>query len=149
MIVFIRFLNLIMAGLIAGSIAGISLGYNPASFSYPTYVEYQQNAIASLNTIMPILGLITIILTLVSAFSQKTKKSVLITLLVAATLLIAAGLITRFGNQPINAEVMKWSPSNTPANWSELRADWWQFHLGRTVLSVIAFCLIAWTSVRK
>ena len=149
MIAFIGFLNLVLVGLLAGSIFGIWLGYNPAEFSYPTYVEYQQNAIRSLNTIMPILGLITIILTVVSAAAQRNQQSVFYTLIIAAVLLISGGLITRFGNQPINAVVMRWSDSDVPGNWSELRDKWWQFHIGRTVVTVIAFCLITWVSIRK
>lgn len=136
-------------GLLAGSIAGIWLGYNPAGFAYATYVEHQQNAIRSLNTIMPILGLVTIILTVVSAAAQRNQRPVFYTLVLAAALLISGGLVTRFGNQPINAVVMTWSDSSVLENWSDLRDKWWQFHIGRTVVTVLAFCLITWVSIRK
>ena len=64
-ILIIRFLNLLMAGLIAGTLFGIWIGFNPQSLSAPTYVEHQQSVIKALNTLMPLLGLITIILTVV------------------------------------------------------------------------------------
>ena len=58
----IRFINLLMAGLIAGTLIGIWLGFNPMTYSVSTYLEHQQGAIKALNTLMPVLGLITIIL---------------------------------------------------------------------------------------
>ena len=48
-ILIIRFLNILMAGLIAGILFEIWIGYNPQSLSAPTYVEHQQSVIKSLN----------------------------------------------------------------------------------------------------
>ena len=138
-----------MAGLIAGTIFGIWIGYNPKNLSAPAYVELQQMAIRSLNTLMPLLGLITIILTITSALLQKENQTVLITLLIAAVLLIAAGLVTRFGNQPINKIVMTWDKTSVPGNWTGLRDKWWSFHIVRSVATILAFCLIIWANMRK
>lgn len=145
----IRFLNLLLAGLVAGTVCGIWLGYNPAGLSAQTYVEQQQNVIASLNTLMPLLGLLTIILTMLSAFLQKERSGAFIMLLIAAALLIASGLVTRFGNQPINAVVMTWSKSSIPDNWTELRDQWWSLHTVRAGTSLLAFALIGWAHMRK
>ena len=131
-----------MAGQIAGTIFGIWIGYNPQNLSAPTYVEHQQSVIKALNTLMPILGLITIVLTVISALMQKDNKSVFISLLVAAVLLIISGLVTRFGNQPINAIVMTWNKADVPSNWTELRDKWWSWHIIRAVTAIAAFCLI-------
>lgn len=70
----VRFVNLVMAGLIAGILLGIWLGFNPTTYSFPTYLEHQQGAINALNILMPALGLITILLTFISAFLQKKIK---------------------------------------------------------------------------
>lgn len=145
----IRFLNIIMAALVAGTIFGIWIGYNPGSLSAATYVEQQQAAINALNTLMPLLGLCTIILTLAAAFLQKKDKPVFIILLIAAFFLILSGLITRFGNQPINSIVMTWDKNAPPANWSELRDEWWSFHIARTCTAILGLCLIVWTNIRK
>lgn len=145
----IQFLNIILAALIAGAVFGIWIGYNPKNFSAPTYIEQQQGAIKALNTLMPILGLITIILTLISAFQQKDSKSVFITLLIATGFLIISGLVTRFGNQPINSLIMTWNVNAPPANWTELRDKWWSFHIVRTLASFIALCLIVWANIRR
>jgi uncharacterized membrane protein len=145
----IRYLNIIMAGLLAGIILGVWLGYNPKTLSISTYVEQQQSVIKALNTLMPLLGLLTTILTLTSGFLQKNNKVIFITLLIAALFLIISGLVTRLGNQPINSIVMTWNKENVPADWTELRDKWWSFHIIRTLTALVAFCLIVWTSVRK
>ena len=145
----VRFLNLIMAGLIAGALFGIWIGYNPKNLSAQTYVEQQQSVIKALNTLMPLLGLVTIILTVIAAFGQRQNQTVFITLLVAAGFLIISGLVTKFGNQPINSIVMTWNKTDVPGNWTELRDKWWSFHIVRTLTAFIALCLIVWSGMRK
>ena len=113
-----------MAELIAGTIFGIWIGYNSQNLSSPTYIEHQQSVIKALNTLMPILGLITIVLTVISAFLQKDNKIIFISLLVATVLSIISGLVTRFGNQPINGIIMSWNKADVPSNWTELRDKW-------------------------
>jgi uncharacterized membrane protein len=138
-----------MAALVTGTIFGVWIGFNPMGLSASAYIEQQQNAIAHLNVLMPLLGLITIILTVISAFLHKTHRNAFIMLLLAAVFLIISGLITRFGNQPINSLVMTWNSTIPPANWEELRDEWWSFHILRTLSSLVALCLIVWTTIRK
>jgi hypothetical protein len=143
----IKFFDLILVGIVSGILIGILLGYNPKTLSPGSYLEQQQNAIKALNTLMPILGLIATLLTLISAILQRQNN--LITLLIASGLLLASGLITRFGNQPINSVVMTWDFKTMPQNWIELRDHWWVFHIIRTLTSFVSFCLIVWTVIKK
>jgi len=145
----IRFFNIFMAALVAGSIFGIWIGYNPQNLSAPTYIEQQQNTIAALNTLMPILGLITILITITSAILQRKDRTTFSLLLVAAVFLIISGLTTKFGNQPINSIVMTWDMNTAPDNWMTLREEWWSFHKIRTGSAVIGLCLIVWASILK
>lgn len=145
----IRFLNIIMAALVAGTIFGIWVGYNPKDLSAPTFIEQQQSAINALNTLMPILGLITILLTLTSALLHKNEKSAFLILLIATIFLVLSGLTTKFGNQPINSIVMTWNMNSPPNNWMELRNNWWFYHEVRTLSAFIGLCLIVWTSMKK
>ena len=146
---FILFFNVIMAALVTGSIFGIWLGYSPIDLSAPTYIEQQQSAILHLNSTMPVLGLITILFTFASAILHKKEKKVFIILLVAAVFLISSGLITRFGNQPINSVVMTWDKNAPPDNWMVFRDQWWSYHIFRTITSLAALFLIVWTSIKK
>ena len=144
----LRFANILMAGLIAGTLLGIWIGFNPAVLSAQAYVEQQQGAIKALNVLMPLLGLITIILTVIAAILQKQNQPVFVTLLIAAGFLIISGLITKFGNQPINSIVITWNKMDVPDNWTELRDKWWSFHRLRALTALIAFCLIIWAGMR-
>jgi uncharacterized membrane protein len=143
----VRFANLVFVALVAGGMFVIWVGYDPATLSPSTYVEQQQNAIRALNVPMPVLGAITVLLTLVSAFLQRGDRKALVLLVAAAAFLIISGLLTRFGNQPINAIVMTWDMARPPASWTELRDQWWGFHRLRTFSGLIALALIAWASV--
>ena len=143
----VRLASIVFAALVAGGMFVIWAGYDPAALSPSTYVEQQQNAIRALNVIMPVLGGIAVLLTLISAFLQKSDRTAFILLIVAAAFLIVCGLVTRLGNQPINAIVMTWDMARPPAIWTELRDQWWGFHKLRTISGLIALVLVAWASV--
>jgi hypothetical protein len=144
---FVRFANIVFAALVAGGMFVIWAGYDPAGYSPATYVEQQQNAIRGLNVLMPVLGAVAIVLTLLAAFLQRKDSKAVVLLCVGAAFLILSGLLTRFGNQPINDIVMAWEIARPPANWTELRDQWWGYHRLRTVCGLIALVLITWVSV--
>ena len=145
----IRFLNIIVAALLAGASFGIWIGFNPLNLSPSTYIEQQQNTIRSLNTLMISLVFLATVITIISAFLQKGNKPVFITLLIAAVFFIICILISRFGNQPINKIIMTWTTESLPGNLSELRDKWWSFHIMRTMAELIALSLVTWTSIKK
>src|SRR5207253_4336103 len=64
----IPFANLVLAGLLAGTMFGIWLGYDPRNLSAAAFVEQHQNAVRALNITMPVLGAICIALTIVHAY---------------------------------------------------------------------------------
>ena len=147
MIAVTRFASIFFAALVAGGMFVIWVGYDPATLSPSTYVEQQQNAIRALNVFMPVLGGLAILLTLTSALLQRTDRKAFVLLIVAAAFLVISGLVTRFGNQPINAIVMTWDLARPAANWTELRDQWWGFHKLRTFSGLIALALIIWAGV--
>jgi hypothetical protein len=143
----IQFSDIVLTGLIAGVIFGIWVGYDPRDLSAVAYVEQQQSAIRALNVLMPVLGFISILLTVGYAVMSRREKLKRNLLVIAAILLITSGLITRFGNQSINAIVMTWNLENIPDTWTALRDEWWTFHIMRTVSTMIAFALIVWVTI--
>lgn len=145
----IRFLNIIIAALLAGVSFGIWIGFNPLGLSPSTYVDQQQNMLRALKVLMISLVIIATIITIASAFLQKNNKSVFIALLVAAVFFIACILITRFGNKPIDDMVMTWTSDSLPANWTELRDKWWSLHILRTIAELAALFLITWISIKR
>jgi ABC-type proline/glycine betaine transport system permease subunit len=145
----IRFLNIIVAALLAGISVGIWIGFNPLDLSPSTYIEQQQNTIRSLNVLMISLVVFATVITIISAFLQKGNKENLIVLLIASLFFISCILISRFGNQPINKIIMTWTTDSLPANLSELRDKWWSFHIMRTIAELIALFLVTWISIKK
>lgn len=137
----VRFVTLLLTSLLVGSMFGVWLGFNPAALSPSAFVEMQQNAIRALNVSLPALGFVCIALTAVLAWLTKNDSIGRYLLVAAAVCLAAAGFITRFGNQPINAVVMTWTPQSPAANWTELRDTWWQFHIFRTLAGITALGL--------
>lgn len=137
----IRFVSLLLTSLLVGTMFGIWLGFNPSALTARAYVEMQQNAIRALNISLPALGLVCILLTAALAALTKNDKRGRYLLVAAAMCLALAGVVTRFGNQPINAVVMAWSPEAPAANWMELRDTWWHWHILRTVAGVGALAL--------
>jgi uncharacterized membrane protein len=148
MTTFIRFINIILAALLAGTSFGIWIGNNPLHLSPATYIEQQQNTIRALNVLMTLLVVITTVITLVSAFLQRNNKPAFITLLIASAFFISCIIISRFGNQPINNIIITWSPGAPPGNWTELRDKWWSFHIMRTIAELIALCLVVWIHIK-
>jgi uncharacterized membrane protein len=145
----IRFFNIIIAGLLAGVSFGIWIGFNPSRLSPSTFIEQQQNMLQSLRTLMVSLVVLATIITFLSAYLQKHDKTTFIPLILAVVFFIACILITRFGNKPIDDIVMTWTKDTIPKNWTELRDNWWSFHILRTVAEVIALLLVTWASIKK
>ena len=145
----VTFVTVLLAGLLVGTMFGIWLGYDPATLSGPAYVEVQQSAIRALNLTLPALGAICIALCLVCAAMARNARAQALTFIAAAGLLVAAGLITRFLNQPINAIVMTWDPQSPPAEWTLLRDQWWRWHMVRTSMALVGFALLIVAAQRK
>ena len=148
-ITFIRFANIILAALLAGTSFGILVGFNPMHYSASTYIEQQKNLVLSLNTLMVSLVIIATLVTIVSAFLQRRNKTVFITLLVAAAFFASCIFISRLGNVPIQNEMLTWNANSIPANWTVFRDKWWSFHIMRTVAELIALVLVTWASIQK
>jgi uncharacterized membrane protein len=136
-----RFILLLLFSLVVGTTFGVWAGFNPSSLSATAYVEQQQNAIRSLNTLLPAMGAACILLAGWLAFRAKGNARMRYLLIGAIVCLVIAAMVTRFGNQPINAEVMTWNPQSPPANWTQLRDTWWQWHVVRTLAGILGLAL--------
>ena len=133
----IGFLNLLLASLLTGAMFGFFLALNPKGLSGPDYVRMQQRAIGTIDPVMPALGAATIAVTAVAA-AMARHDGVRFGLLVAAVAgFLAAGLITRLRNQPINRVIMGWPVAAPPEHWTQLRDRWWRWHVARLVLGVV------------
>lgn len=142
----IRFVNIILASLLAGTSFGIWTGLNPANYSPSTYIEQQQNLVQSLNALMVSLVIAASIVTIASALLQRKNKSTFWTLIVASGFFVSCIFISRFGNLPIQTEMLNWKVESPPDDWIAMRDKWWSLHIMRTVAELIALTLVAWTT---
>ena len=138
----IEFANLLTAALLAGSLFGVWLMLNPAGLDARSYVQLQQRAIRTLNTAMPRLGAAAILMTVIATIAARGNRLRLGLLLATVVCFVAAGLVTRFLNQPINAIVMTWNSDVPPAGWEGLRDAWWRWHFLRLTAGVVGLCLL-------
>ena len=130
------FLAIIVLGILSG--IGIWQGYNPTLYSQHTFLEVHRGAVHGLNTLLPLMGLATMILTLVLTLRSDRQTALRGLYWSTLALLVLAGLITRFANQPINAVVIAWTADTVPDNWTEIRDSWWFWHTVRTLVSIAA-----------
>lgn len=144
----VRFINTLMAALLAGIVFGVWAGFNPYDLSAAVYIEQQQNLIRQLNVPMPLFGFLTILITLVAAFLNRNNKQTMTLYIIAAVFLIVTGLITKFGNQVINAQVITWNSMDPPAHWKTARDHWWILHCYRTVTALVALVILLWVDAR-
>lgn len=143
----IRFVNIILAALLAGTSFGIWMGLNPVKYAPATYLEQQQHLVRSLNTLMVAMVIVATLITIVSAFIQRQNKGIFIALLIAAAFFASCIFISRFGNLPIQTEMLTWKADSLPGNWTILRDKWWSLHIIRTIAELVGLVLISWTSV--
>ena len=114
----------------------IWVGYNPIALSAAAYVEQQQNAIRAFNTLLPVIGAVCVFLTAVLAIRARSEPGIRYLHVAAALCMVMAAVVTRFGNQPINAVVMTWSAQAPAASWTQLRDVWWQWHVVRSIAGI-------------
>ena len=129
--------------LISGATFGMWRGLGAASFSAATFIDVHQELVRGLNVLLPAMGATFALLTATLAYLARGRRPALYFYLVALAFGIIAGLITRFWNQPINAQVMEWTVQTIPANWTEIRDSWWTGHVIRTFLSIGAMVAMA------
>ena len=83
-----------------------------------------------------------IVCVIVLAYRIRRSGTPFYLYLLALALIMSGGLITRFINQPINADIVNWSPTSLPDGWQSVRNTWWTFHIVRTISSITAMVLL-------
>jgi uncharacterized membrane protein len=135
---------LFFVALTSGAAFVVYLAYNPASMSPAFYVETMQHAIRVLIPLAVVLNL-GLFFTIVSAVLARRDRRSFYLLIAASICIIAAVLVTIFGNWPINNQIITWGINSPPPNWTELRDEWWRFHVARvaTHIAGLSFLIMA------
>lgn len=138
----LQFLAGLLFSMVAGSVFGIWRGYDPSTYSASTFVEMHQGAVNGLNVLLPGIAFVSMALVAALAWLARGKKVTFRLYFCALVLMIAGGIVTRGFNQPINAQVMTWTAQSLPAAWEAVRDEWWNWHVVRTGITVLAMAFL-------
>ena len=139
----ILFGSLLFVGLTAGAAYVIWFDYNPDAMSPAFYAEKMQHAIRVLTIPLPTIVVLGLLFTVIASFQARRDRAAFFLLTSASLCILGVALITRFGNIPINDQVLTWNIHSPPVNWGGLAEKWWRFQTARLVLQTVALCLVS------
>ena len=143
----VLFGSLLFVGLTAGAAYVVWFDYNPQGMSPAFYVEKIQHAIRVLTIPLPTIVVLGLIFTVIACFQARRDRTPFYLLAGGSICVLGVALITRFGNIPINNQILTWSINSPPANWSIAAQKWWKLQTARVVLQVAALCFVSWAAL--
>jgi hypothetical protein len=149
-----RFVNLILAALLAGNEFGSWAVVHRALWDMPTpeHIRAEQALTRHFGAIMPFWMLSVVASCLsVLALTRERRGSSAFRFTLAGTLCFVAMLISTLrGNVPINNRTLELSPEQTsPEEWRELRERWEKLHTLRAALNVSGLSLLYLGALRE
>ena len=138
-----RFLNLLLAGVLTGNEFGGFVGFNPALYELPTEAHARaERAITSrFGKLMPpfMTAAIVSFVPILSLVRDRRSPSFVFTLL-GMLCYVTMLAVTFAGNMPINRQVLELDPATVSREeFVELRRRWDRFHATRNVLNLLGF----------
>jgi uncharacterized membrane protein len=142
---FVLFAALFFVALVAGAAFAIWFDYNPSGMSAAFYTEKMQHAIRVFTIPLPAVVILGVLFSIIAAFLARSERPNFYLLIVASVCMVAVALITRFGNIPINNQIVAWSINSPPPNWQDLAHKWWQLQTVRTLVAMgaLGFLILA------
>lgn len=95
--------------------------------------------------IAEVLGLVS---TAFLLFWLRQRQGAFILTLIAALCFAGVLAVFAFGNNPINQQVMTWTPATVPADWQQMRDAWDRFHAISSVLAALALIALLIATLR-
>ncbi len=137
------FVNLFLAGILAGALFVIDYGVGPAMatiLNEQAHIQVRQAMIRSLRVLVPAIFIPTILsgiaITVLDGFASG-----FVIRLTALLVVITCFLLTLLGTAPINSTVLTWQPSMPPKNWQTMVSQWERLDRARTLVGIAAFAL--------
>jgi uncharacterized membrane protein len=141
--IILDFVNVFLAGLLAGTLFIIDYGVGPAIVAVlddQTQIQMRQALILSLRVLVPAIFVPTILLGGIITILDGVDPG--FTFRLAGLLIVLASfLLTLLGTAPINATVLTWQPGAPPKDWRTLVSRWERFDKARTWAAIAAFAL--------
>jgi uncharacterized membrane protein len=147
----VQFVTLMLFSLVTGVFWGtwFSLSRSMVSLTTPTFLEVGHTMIGNLggpmSVLMPSAVLSGIIVCTVLFRRGHTRSGGLA--LVSMLLLLSAMAITLTVNVPIDRRIQTWTTVTVPSDWMATRDRWEYYHGLRTLISVLAFACLLWSTL--
>jgi len=140
-----RFVNLLLAGSLAGNEFGGWVGFHPALGTLPTsaHIQAEQEVTRRFGRLMPGYMTATVVSCLPILSLIRDRRSVAFRAALGGMLCFLTMLgVTFAGNMPINRRVLALSADEPPADWRALRARWDSWHTVRNGLNFTGLALL-------
>lgn len=149
----VRFVNLLLAALLAGNEFGTWAAVHRALWSMPTpdHIRAEQALTRRFASIMPFWMVSVLVSCLPALALARRGGAPAFRFTLAGTLCFVAMLVSTVrGNVPINNRTLELSPEATPPEeWRDLRERWDRLHAVRVVLNVTGLGLLLLGTIRE
>jgi hypothetical protein len=135
----ILFIALLCAGIGTGGAYTTYFELDPRNVAPAFWVTQLQHAIKHIGVPLFVVQPLAALTTIASAVLALNDRPCLWFLVVAGAAMLVAALVTRFGNIPINHQLVTFRPDALPPEIASLQARWWTFHVARFVALVVGF----------
>lgn len=127
-------------GLFAGGTLFTVLAPSLTRLSASSYVPYWQALNTDYGRAMPPLLLGTLALLVTTSALSYRRGPLVFGLSAASVLLVTAVIVLTLTHlDPLNRLADTWTAERYPSDWAEVRRRWWNLHVIRTALAVLAF----------
>lgn len=92
-----------------------------------------------------VLGLIS---TVILLYLLRKRPGAFVLTLVAAICFAGMLIVFAVGNNPLNLQIMAWTPATLPATWQQTRDAWDSFHAISSALATLALILLLIATLR-
>jgi|GEM_PF-6020878 len=136
----VRTIAVLLLGLYAGGVLFTVLAPSLMRLPGPAYLPYWQALNTDYGRSMPVLLLTTLaILVLTCILSFQLGPLIFSLSIVALLFTVATIVLTVTQLEPLNQRANGWTVEQLPSDWIDVRARWWNLHVVRTILAVVAF----------
>jgi hypothetical protein len=143
MLLLVRLILLLTAGVLAGSTVCVWLLERAFAGSPAFFTEFKQLEIRAFTVPLSAIGLVAVIAGLAYAALARRRRTALAFTLAGVLSFGIAAFVTAAVHFPMNDRIANWSASSPPSDWAETRDRWRQAHAARTAITVLGFALLA------
>lgn len=106
-----------------------------------TYTEVRRLIDANMKTVLTYVICLALLaqIALLVANVKNPASLLFVSACIAFVALVADVVLTLKGSMPLNALINGWSPKNYPANWMEIRQQWFTVFRYRQIVTITGF----------